>query len=133
MRGSVGVHVAHCCKWHGCKYGDPDCPVANGEAEQEYLCEDCSNILEEEDLPEVVYYRKEDAVACLKCLPSANAVLKSDFERLQAEHDALIKNYAECMKDYAKEIFDELESYRNIQGDLILYPSEYTKLRNKYA
>ena len=87
----------------------------------------------EEDLPEVVYYRKEDAVACLKCLPSANVVLKSDFERLQAEHDALIKNYAECMKDYAKEIFDELESYRNIQGDLILYPSEYTKLKNKYA
>ena len=87
----------------------------------------------EEDLPEVVYYRKEDAVACLKCLPSANVVLKSDFERLQAEHDAIIKNYAECMKDYAKEIFDELESYRNIQGDLILYPSEYTKLRNKYA
>lgn len=87
----------------------------------------------EEDLPEVVYYRKEDAVACLECIPSANVVLKSDFERLQAEHDAIIKNYAECMKDYAKEIFDELESYRNIQGDLILYPSEYTKLRNKYA
>lgn len=33
MRGSIGVHAAHCCKWHGCKYGDQDCPVANGEVE----------------------------------------------------------------------------------------------------
>jgi hypothetical protein len=42
MRGSIGVHATHCCKWHGCKYGDPDCPVANGEVEQEYPCEDCN-------------------------------------------------------------------------------------------
>ena len=47
MRGSAGVHAAHCCKWHGCKYGDLDCPVANGEVEQEYPCEDCSQVLEE--------------------------------------------------------------------------------------
>ena len=53
MRGSVGVHVVHCCKWHGCKYGDTDCPVANGEVEQEYLCEDCSNILEKK-----AYYQR---------------------------------------------------------------------------
>ena len=53
MRGSIGVHAAHCCKWHGCKYGDPDCPVANGEVEQEYQCEDCWHILKEER-----YYRK---------------------------------------------------------------------------
>lgn len=25
----VGVHRTHCCRWHGCKYGDPDCPVAH--------------------------------------------------------------------------------------------------------
>jgi hypothetical protein len=53
MRGSIGVHAAHCCKWHGCKYGDPDCPVANGEVEQEYLCEDCSTVLEDE-----AYYKR---------------------------------------------------------------------------
>lgn len=53
MRGSIGVHAAHCCKWHGCKYGDEDCPVVNGEAEQLYLCEDCSDILEEEE-----YYKR---------------------------------------------------------------------------
>lgn len=27
MRGSIGVHAARRCKWHGCKYGDSDCPA----------------------------------------------------------------------------------------------------------
>ena len=49
MRGTIGVHASHCCKWHGCKYGDPDCPVANGEVGQEYLCEDCYYDLEDEE------------------------------------------------------------------------------------
>lgn len=48
MRGSIGVHVSHCCKWHGCKYGDYDCPVCSGEVEQLYLCEDCCDELENE-------------------------------------------------------------------------------------
>jgi hypothetical protein len=48
MRGNIGVHAAHCCKWHGCKYGDPDCPVYNEEVEQLYLCEDCYEDLEDE-------------------------------------------------------------------------------------
>jgi hypothetical protein len=38
---SYGVHSSHCCKWHGCKYGDPDCPVVTGKVKQEYLCEYC--------------------------------------------------------------------------------------------
>ena len=50
---NIGVHAAHCCRWHGCKYGDPDCPVANGGVEQEYQCEDCWHTLKEER-----YYRK---------------------------------------------------------------------------
>ena len=33
MRGSIGVHAVHCCKWQCCKYGDPDCPVASREVE----------------------------------------------------------------------------------------------------
>jgi hypothetical protein len=49
MRGNIGVHASHCCKWHGCKYGDPDCPVYNGEVEQLYLCEDCYWELEDEE------------------------------------------------------------------------------------
>lgn len=46
---NIGVHASHCCKWHGCKYGDPDCPVVNGEVEQEYLCEYCSELLREDE------------------------------------------------------------------------------------
>lgn len=39
----VGTHVTHCCKRHGCKYGDSDCPVARGELESEnrLQCETC--------------------------------------------------------------------------------------------
>lgn len=36
----VGTHATHCCKRHGCKYGDEDCPVVLGTAQQEYACED---------------------------------------------------------------------------------------------
>ena len=49
MRGTIGVHASHCCKWHGCKYGDDDCPVVNGDTEQLYLCEDCYWELEDEE------------------------------------------------------------------------------------
>lgn len=50
---NAGTHAAHCCKWHGCKYGDDDCPVVTGEIEQEYLCEECY-----EDLDGEEYYRE---------------------------------------------------------------------------
>ena len=36
-----GVHRTHCCVLHGCKYGDQDCPVVNGEIKQDYTCESC--------------------------------------------------------------------------------------------
>lgn len=38
----VGVHTSHCCKLHGCCYGDAErCPVENGSHKQEYRCEEC--------------------------------------------------------------------------------------------
>ena len=49
---NYGAHPTHCCKWHGCKYGDPNCPVVLGIVKQVYLCEDCDDYLEQED-----YYR----------------------------------------------------------------------------
>lgn len=42
------VHAAHCCKWHGCKYGDYNCPVELGLVKQEYLCEYCEEAIENE-------------------------------------------------------------------------------------
>jgi hypothetical protein len=43
-----GVHASHCCVWHGCKYGDPDCPVETGKVKQLYLCECCTELLRDE-------------------------------------------------------------------------------------
>lgn len=37
----IGVHQTHCCVYHGCKYGDSDCPVMIGETTQKYPCEEC--------------------------------------------------------------------------------------------
>ena len=51
---NIGVHTAHCCRWHGCKYGDVDCPVVLGKVEQEYPCEWCS-----EELKDEKYYREK--------------------------------------------------------------------------
>lgn len=40
MREFLSVHDSHCCKVHGCKYGDDDCPVYTG-SEQGVMCEMC--------------------------------------------------------------------------------------------
>ena len=40
----IGVHQRHCCKKHGCKYGDTDCPVYKGNFEQDHECEECDEI-----------------------------------------------------------------------------------------
>ena len=49
MADSIGVHAGHCCKWHGCKYGDEDCPVVLGQVEQLYTCDFCDDLLEDEE------------------------------------------------------------------------------------
>lgn len=41
MGTSLGRHVNNCCKVHGCKYGDKDCPVTSGAFEAEAPCADC--------------------------------------------------------------------------------------------
>lgn len=40
----------------------------------EYIKREDAIKMIEDDLPEVVYYRKEDAIACLECLPTADVV-----------------------------------------------------------
>jgi hypothetical protein len=37
------VHTEHCCRIHGCKYGDDDCPVENKTKVQSFECEMCSD------------------------------------------------------------------------------------------
>ena len=39
---NIGTHTSHCCKFHGCKYGDGDqCPVESETHAQEGPCEFC--------------------------------------------------------------------------------------------
>ena len=38
---SIPVHKGHCCKVHGCKYGEEDCPVVLGKVKQTHPCMDC--------------------------------------------------------------------------------------------
>ncbi len=38
-------HASHCCRWHGCEYNDPDCPVVDELEPQTVSCgmaEPCS-------------------------------------------------------------------------------------------
>ena len=51
---NMGVHERHCCIFHGCKYGDEDCPVALAGTKQDNVCELCSG-WEAEDNSIVVY------------------------------------------------------------------------------
>lgn len=43
------VHTEHCCRVHGCKYGDSDCPVWLGYKPQSHPCETCSYPICNED------------------------------------------------------------------------------------
>lgn len=65
--------------------------------------------------------------------------LENRVKELEAEKDALIKNYAQCMKNYAREIFDDIEKEVEIQDSLLreeylLYlPAKIIELRKKYV
>ena len=41
-----GVHKQHCCLYHGCKYGDKDCPVFLSLTEQVCVCDICEDVSE---------------------------------------------------------------------------------------
>lgn len=44
------VHTEHCCRIHGCKYGQEDsCPVWLGYKAQNYVCEYCYDSVYDED------------------------------------------------------------------------------------
>ena len=66
--------------------------------------------------------------------------LENRVKELEAEKDALIKNYAQCMKDYAREIFKEFENLFKthcIEFDMSCTDIEFNrgvaKLEKKYV
>jgi hypothetical protein len=102
----VETHVTHCCKLHGCKYGDKDCPVENGELEQKYLCEYCSmdNITSLEEMNGVFNNQ-------VKTCPNCGYVVRRQemnddwgnefFEQLEKEGDAEKEEKLKLDKAYA--------------------------------
>jgi hypothetical protein len=96
----------------------------------------------ENDLLEVVFYTKEDAIDCLKYIPNVDCIKQckevelrnKKILTLEAEKDALIKNYANCMKDYAKFIFEELESVLVSNGNFLMLPhATYETIKKIYT
>lgn len=73
----VGVHVTHCCVYHGCKYGDADCPVELRLAKQENTCEYC----EDDDIETV-----EQALAQADGAPSHSFLMQ--LKRIAADRGA---------------------------------------------
>lgn len=68
---NVGTHLSHCCKRHGCKYGNTKCPVALDELLQNNPCEFCRSKSEIEDeiaeLQEELAWAKELAALRFPC------------------------------------------------------------------
>lgn len=64
----AGVHVAHCCALHGCKYRFKDeyCPVEDKVMKQAYPCQYCLPVDEMEE--EIARLQKE--LAFVKSLSS---------------------------------------------------------------
>lgn len=46
------VHTEHCCRVHGCKYGDDGCPVWLGHKSQSHPCESCE-VFDLNDVPKI--------------------------------------------------------------------------------
>lgn len=51
------VHTEHCCILHGCKYGNKNCTVTTGKAQQSYACESCDS---ERDADIAIYLVEAD-------------------------------------------------------------------------
>lgn len=60
------------------------------------------------------YFQGDKDVNAVVELIVAAKKLEKRVKELEEEKDALIKNYAQCMKDYARDIFDELESMTEV-------------------
>jgi DNA repair ATPase RecN len=84
------VHTEHCCQTHGCKYGDPKCPVSTGVKKQSFACEDCVEESEEmKSMTEVV-------LANIRDFPLPN-ISEDEYQKWKArfsqlkEHEKLSK------------------------------------------
>lgn len=98
-----GVHRTHCCRTHGCKYGeDSTCPVYTGGVVQAYECEWCQSdreLLEERSTPDLIaeLVRRDDLT-----IERANIWTDPD-DGTQIRWDRRPPNSAVLMKRYTTE------------------------------
>jgi hypothetical protein len=87
----------------------------------DYIERDAAIKMIEEDLPEVVYYQKADAIDCLTCLPSADVVPSSEVDKWKNINEQLYREMSERIVEErkiegrltAKKIFNEIEKPLN--------------------
>lgn len=65
--------------------------------------------------------------------PTVDVVSRSEYERVKAVLDNTIKTYADCMKEYAGYIFDELEERCEVGTDLLELHEILADLKKKYV
>lgn len=86
------------------------------------------------------YFQGDKDVDAIVEVIVAAKKLENRVKELEAEKDALIKNYAQCMKDYARDIFDEIDKLlrqHRIEFDMscvdFYFEKHYAGLRRKYV
>ena len=100
---AISVHDAHCCKKHGCKYGDDDCPVVLGTEPGVRECEYCRMDAEDRSrAPSGLQARLEKARATLR-LMSVDGWKTAEYA--QAIEDALA-----CIREQQAALHGVLES-----------------------
>ena len=121
-----GVHIAHCCYIHGCKYGDEDCPVVSGEVAQKYPCYDCDEGTEPYTLEEIELLRKT------KSYRPTNKEMKqqiADLEAKLAEKDKEI----ETLKAKLETAEYWNKKYDDCQQQLAEKEKEIERLKTNYV
>jgi len=114
-KGNDGVHRAHCCILHGCKYGSSDCPVETGKIKQEFVCETCNaEGFTMRDIHDT-FYGKDDIVEGIQkkiTKDNIDALVKS-FCKLLVEtdkHKDLRRSEIKSLADVLKLSPDEIDS-----------------------
>jgi len=120
---NYGVHIAHCCYIHGCKYGDENCPVVSGEVAQKHLCYDCEEEYEPYTLEEIELLRKTKSYRpTYKQLKEKIADLEAKLAESFTEKDVegLIKDREETIKFLKQQLTEkekEIKILKNMKAD----------------
>ncbi len=110
---NLGVHASHCCVWHGCKYGNEDCPVVLLQVEQEYPCESCDDSEPYEDFnPTPILHGRQEVIDEVVKLKEDCKVIKNTIKEVQSN---LVKKK---LADLIATLTDDREYLENL---IIIY------------